>query len=418
MKRTIGIILSLMILLSLVAAGCSETTTPTEPTSPTTPTTPTEDAPDTIKIGAMLSMTGADSTTGTQTQWAFQYAIDEINEDGGVFVAAFNKKIPLELDVADNQTDPEKTFAAAEQLNADGCLVVVGTTLAGIAASVFEKNQLPLVVNQCDVVALTQQGFQYYFDTSKMNSGTSAAIFQLVASLPQEQVPTEWAFFEEQAEWVVELVQFMKQDAAGLGIEFVYEGEYQMLAPDFSQLILGAKNSGAEVLVGAPTPPDAINMLRQMQQLEYYPEAIIFFRAASDPSWADVGPLGDYIIQSSQWDINLSPDDAEVQALITAFQNVAGENASVQGLAPAYALIEIVAAAIENAGSLDRTAIRDAIAATDLDTIEGHIQFDANGVRIDPPMVVQQWQNGVLALVWPIEPGYNTTPVIWPIPQQ
>ena len=273
-------------------------------------------------------------------------------------------------------------------------------------------------MNQCDVVALTQQGFKYYFDTSKMNSGTADAIFQLIGSLPKDQVPTKWAFFEEQSDWIVELVQYMKQGAAKQGINFVYEGQYQMLAPDFSQMILGAKNAGAEVVVGAPTTPDAINMLKQMQQLNYHPKAIIFFRAAGDPSWAQLGALGNYIIESSQWDPNLELNNADVQAMIQAYQAKAGSSATVQGLAPAYALIQIAAAAIEKAGSLDRNAIRDAIAATSMDTMEGHIQFDANGVRIDPPMVVQQWQNGTQVMVWPNAPGYNTKPVIWPIPQQ
>ena len=347
MKRTIGIVLGVLLLAILVIPGCAKNTSTATQTSASTPaaSSPAANAPATIKIGAMLSITGADSSTGLPSQWAFQYAIDKINQDGGVFVKEYNKKIPLELDLKDNQTDPEKTMAAAEQLNADGCPVVVGTTLAGTAASVFEKNQLPLVVNQCDVVALTQQGFKYYFDTSKMNNGTADAIFQLIGSLPKDQVPTKWAFFEEQSDWIVELVQYMKQGAAKQGINFVYEGQYQMLAPDFSQMILGAKNAGAEVVVGAPTTPDAINMLKQMQQLNYHPKAIIFFRAAGDPSWAQLGALGDYIIESSQWDPNLEPNNADVQAMIQAYQAKAGSSATVQGLAPAYALVQIVAAA-------------------------------------------------------------------------
>ena len=180
-----------------------------------------------------------------------------------------------------------------------------------------------------------------------------------------------------------------------------------MLAPDFSQLILGAKNSGAEVLVGAPTTPDGINMLKQMQQFNYHPKAIIFFRAAGDPSWANLGALGNYVIGSSEWDPNLAPNDPKVQALIAAYQNKAGNNAPVQGLGPAYSLIQIVAAAIEKAGSLDRTAIRDAIAATNMDTMEGHIKFDANGVRMNVPSVVQQWQNGTQYIVWPRDPQYT-----------
>lgn len=143
MKRLFGIILGVILILSIIIAGC---------TSKSTSTT-AGNAPATIKVGAMLSITGADSSTGLPTQWTFQYAIDEINKAGGVFVKAYNKKIPLELDIKDNQTDPEKTMAAAQQLNADGCPVVVGTTLAGISANIFEQNKLPLLVSQCDIVA-------------------------------------------------------------------------------------------------------------------------------------------------------------------------------------------------------------------------------------------------------------------------
>jgi branched-chain amino acid transport system substrate-binding protein len=313
MKRVRWFFLVVLLMSSLVLVGCSNssssTTTPATSTTTTSSvsTTVAANAPATIKIGAMLSITGADSPTGIPTQFIFQYAIDEINKNGGLLVKAYNKKIPLELDLKNNQTDPEKTFAAAEQLNADGCPVVIGTTLAGIAASSFEKNKLPLLVSQFDTVGMFKQGFKYTFDTSKMNSGTATAIFQLVNSLPKEQVPTKWAFFEEQADWIVELVQTMKDEAAKQGINFVYDGQYQMLAPDFSQLILGAKNAGAEVVMGAPTTPDGINILKQMQQLNYHPKAIIFFRAAGDPSWADLGPLGDYIIDSAEWDAALAP---------------------------------------------------------------------------------------------------------------
>jgi branched-chain amino acid transport system substrate-binding protein len=418
-KRVIWVVLSVVLVFSLILVGCSTSSAPPASSAPEGKSAPpVGNAPASIKIGAMLSLTGPDAATGVPSQFAFQYAIDEINKNGGVMVKAFNKKIPLVLDVKDNQTDPEKTMAAAEQLNADGCAVVVGTTLSGIAANIYEKNKLALVVNQCDIVGLTKQGFKYYFSTSKMNNGTADAVYQLVATLPKDQVPTKWAFFEEQADWIVELIQVMKQGGTKLGINYVYEGQYQMLAPDFSQLILGAKNAGAEVLVGAPTPPDAINMLKQMQQLNYHPKSIIFFRAPSDPSWADLGPLGNYVIESSQWDVNLSPKDPAVQAIVNAWTTKSGKNAVVQGLAPAYALIQIVASAIEKAGSLDRSAIKDAIAATDMDTMEGRMKFDAGGARVNPPLVVQQWQNGVQNMVWPNGANYNTKPVIWPIPNK
>lgn len=144
MKRIVGIFVIALIIIGIVITGCTKTPSPTAKTpSATATSSPAVNAPATIKVGAMLSITGADSATGLPTQWTFQYAIDEINKNGGVFVKAYNKKIPLELDLKDNQTDPEKTMAAAEQLNADGCPVVIGTTLAGISANILKRTSCP-----------------------------------------------------------------------------------------------------------------------------------------------------------------------------------------------------------------------------------------------------------------------------------
>jgi branched-chain amino acid transport system substrate-binding protein len=429
MKRFVWLVLGILLSASLVLLGCSSSPTTSSPATSTTTTTTststtpatsapvTGSAPETIKIGVMTSITGPDASSGGPSQFAFQLAIDDINKTGGVFVKAYNKKIPLEMDLRDNQTNPDKVMASAEQINADGCPVAVGTTLGGIAAGIFEKNKLPFVVTQQSIVGLTKQGFKYYFNTDKLNSGQSAGIFAMTASLPKGTVPTKWAFLEEQADWVMELAGIMKQDAAKQGITFSYEGQYQMLAPDMSQLILGAKNSGAEVIVGAPTPPDAITILKQMLQLNYHPKAIIFFRAGDDPAWADLGALGNYVIGSPQWTAGLIYKDPGVQALVAAWKAKSGKDGGNPCLGPSYSAIQLVAAAIEKAGSLDRTAIRDAIANIDVPTVIGQIKLDATGVRVDPPLTVEQWQNGSMELVWPIKPENNTKPVIWPIPQ-
>jgi branched-chain amino acid transport system substrate-binding protein len=64
--------------------------------------------------------------------------------------------------------------------------------------------------------------------------------------------------------------------------------------------------------------------------------------------------------------------------------------------------VQILAAAIEKAGTLDRDKIRDAIAATNMTTVIGPVTFNADGTgKVLDPMV--QWQNGKLELVWPLD---------------
>jgi branched-chain amino acid transport system substrate-binding protein len=73
--------------------------------------------------------------------------------------------------------------------------------------------------------------------------------------------------------------------------------------------------------------------------------------------------------------------------------------------------VQILADAIERAGTLDRDAIRDAIAATDMMTVIGPVTFNADGTgNVLNPM--SQWQNGQLELVWPEDQA--TAPLAYP----
>src|SRR5438132_1016756 len=80
---------------------------------------------------------------------------------------------------------------------------------------------------------------------------------------------------------------------------------------------------------------------------------------------------------------------------------------------PAYANVQILAAAISHAGSLDKDKIRDAIAATDMTTVIGPVKFRPDGTGIVNAVFVQ-WLNGKQELVFPKEAA--TAPLGYPAP--
>jgi branched-chain amino acid transport system substrate-binding protein len=70
---------------------------------------------------------------------------------------------------------------------------------------------------------------------------------------------------------------------------------------------------------------------------------------------------------------------------------------------PAYACVQVVADAVQRAGSLDRERIREAMAATNLRaTVVGPVRFRPDGTSPVTTVVVQ-WQGGRQELVWPKE---------------
>jgi len=368
-------------------------------------------APQTIKIGALLSQTGPDFQVGGPAKLGYELAVDEINKAGGIMVKAYGKKIPVELVMLDMETNPEKAIARAEALNAQGVPVAVGTTLVGATAEIFEKNKMPVVAAIMTINAIMDRGFKYFFNIGTLNSEVAEAVFDTFGALPKGTMPTKWAFLKEQSDFSTELFVFAKQQAAKRGISVVYEGEYAMMTPDLSALITGAKNGGADVVFAFPTPPDAITMLKQSAQLGFRPKANIMLRASDDPSWGKLGPLGDYAIGSPDWHPALNyPGVKELNAAVKA---KTGQQTNPT-VGPAYATIKVAAAAIEKAGSLDRAAIRDALAATDMNTVVGHVKFNAKNARVGVIRPVVQWQGGTMELIWPDK--QKTKPFVYPIP--
>jgi len=375
------------------------------------PASAAEPAPQTIKIGAMISLTGPDAAIGGPAKLGYEVAIEEINKGGGVMVKAYNKKIPLELALMDMETHPEKSVARAEMLNSQKVPVAVGTTLVGAAAEIFEKNKLPVIAVLNSISALTDRGLKYFFAVGGASPDIAQAVFDTFGSLPKGTMPTKWAFFKEQSDFVMEFFGAAKEKAAKLGVTVTYEGNYAMRAPDLSALITGAKSSGAEVLLSYPTPPDAITMLKQSAQLGYKPKAMVMLRACDDPAWGKLGALGDYVIGSPQWhSVFKFPGVKELNDAVKAKTGQLTDPTT----GPAYYSIKIAAAAIENAGSLDRAAIKDAIAATDMMTVGGHVKFPKDRTRAVLPRPVIQWRNGVMEVVWPDD--QKAKPLVYPIP--
>jgi branched-chain amino acid transport system substrate-binding protein len=81
-------------------------------------------------------------------------------------------------------------------------------------------------------------------------------------------------------------------------------------------------------------------------------------------------------------------------------------------VAQASAAVLVWKDAFERANSLDPQKVRDAIAATDMETFYGPIKFAEAGNNIAKPMVLRQIQNGEYNVVAPSK--YASHELVWP----
>jgi branched-chain amino acid transport system substrate-binding protein len=115
------------------------------------------------------------------------------------------------------------------------------------------------------------------------------------------------------------------------------------------------------------------------------------------------GNLADYALCAAQW----APSVASEGAVFGTAGNYSAIFDTEYGYVPPYqaaessAAVIVMADAITRAGSLDRDAVRDALAATDLSTFYGKVKFSAAGNNIAKPMVLRQLIDGKYYVVAP-----------------
>jgi len=374
---------------------------------------PPAGAGESIKLGAVVPLTGRYGGLGAQVKPGYEIAVETINRAGGVTVGG--RKLLLELIVVDDESDPTKIVARMETLAPQGVAAYLGSAgsdMHAAAAAIAEKNKIPYCGVAFALYAIHQKGYRYLFSPFFKSPDIAKATFQMLnENLPEEQRPKKVAIFQEKTDWGKELGDLWEKEAPGHGYQITLRAEYAVGAKDFSDIILKAKNAGAEAMLSLPNPPDGMALVKQMQELDYTPKFSLAIRAPDPPVWSrNLGKAGDYVALSPGWHNAVKyPGVAELNE---AYQKRLGRPADPL-TGPSHACVQILAGAIERAGSLDHEKIRNAVAATNMMTVEGPVRFNPDGTGV-VRTVILQWLNGKQELVWPKE--FATKPFGYPAP--
>src|SRR5438034_8098993 len=322
----------------------------------------------TVKIGAVVPLTGRYGAGGAQVRTGYEIAVEHVNTAGGVTVGG--KKTPLELVLLDDESDATKTVARLETLAAQGVVGYLGgfgSDLHAAAASVAEKNKIPYLGIAFALNKIHQQGFKYLFSPFWKSPDIGKHTAGLLALIPAGERPKTVAIFQEKTDWGQEMAAAWTEAGKAAGYQVVVHGEYAPGAKDFSDLILKAKSANADAVFGIPTPPDGMTIVKQMKELGYTPKLTILIRAYDSPPWTkNIGKDGDYTVLAAGWHPALRAPG--VKELNEANKTKFGRPADPI-VGPAYACVQILANALSRAGAADRDKLRDAIAATDMTTV-------------------------------------------------
>jgi branched-chain amino acid transport system substrate-binding protein len=180
-----------------------------------------------IKIGLLTSLTGNYAPLGKGDQQGAQFIVDRVNAQGGI------KGRKLELDMADDASDPNQSLIQLSRLEGDGIVALLGppqSTAELAIKPVVNQKKLPTVA----LGAADQQTnpvTPYMYQTANLASQVTKAILQYL----QQQGKTRLAVMYDSANlYAVAGHDMTRSEAGKYGMTLVDDEVFQTSATNFS----------------------------------------------------------------------------------------------------------------------------------------------------------------------------------------
>ena len=366
---------------------------------------------DTIVLGAAVSLTGIYTTAGHHTRNGYDLAVNMINERGGVVVAG--KPYRLEILYYDDESTPARGAQLAERLiRQDGIRFMLGPYSSGLTtaiAPITEQHKVPMVEGNGASRALFNKGYRYLFAVLSTSEQYLKEAINLAAEQAevraQDPASLRVAVATANDPFSQDVRAGVMDDASRYGMRVVIDDKLPRDANDMTATLIKVKALRPDVLLVSGHSKGAALLVRQAEELRVSAPivALTHCESAQLTDAERFGHAAEGILCAAQWAPTLTYRDD----LFGSAADYADRFEAEYGYVPPYQAAESTAAvmvwadALQRAGSFDTEAVRDALAATDLQTFYGNIRFDETGKNIAKPMVLLQIQDGEYRVVAP-----------------
>ena len=382
-------------------------------------------APGEILVGVVLPITGREAKPGQYQREGIELAIHQINQGGGVLVKQLGKKLPIKEVFYDDGSDQAKSSGLVERaMTSDNVVAVLGgySTALGEAESVMpDRYQTPWITTGAAASTIFSRGYQWIFGTlapTDLLGYTTAEFLGRLVDRGKLHKGLKLALALENTDHGVDYGKGIDRWIQGHPGYFSvsFSEKFDLGAADFSGLLQKVKNAHADVFLADAHLQDYITMHRQYVQAGMVHQMISY--GARGPEVDARKALGDattYIFAGIWWSARLPYP--QVKRFVADYQAATGHPPDSWYPATAYDAVRILAAAIERAGSLNKTAIRDQLRTVELkdSLLPGQsLHFGKNGQVSNAFVIVQNKPGDKVDIVFP--PDAATGEAIAPKP--
>ncbi|MDY4788129.1 MAG: ABC transporter substrate-binding protein [Bacilli bacterium] len=335
---------------------------------------------DKIRVGYIGPLTGTTAVYGNAVKNAYELAVSEINENGGVL----GKEIVV--DYIDDQSKVQDAIKAYDKLLSNDTHFILGAVTSGSAKAVAEKSK------QDGIPMLTPTGTDNDITVGKDN------VFRTCFTDPmQGRIMADFA--KEMGFKNIGIV-YDSGDPYSTGVATAFEAKakenaikvskeaYPSGTSDFSAIITKVKNN--EAIFIPSYYEDDVKFVQQARSAGFTGKFLgadgwdgVIRQIKGEDGKGDPTPLN-----GSYFCAHYYAKDENVKAFVekyTSTYKIAPDSFA----ALAYDSVYIMKEAIERANSLDYDKVVEAMKNTDYKGITGHIKFDENGDPIKSTTIIE-----------------------------
>jgi branched-chain amino acid transport system substrate-binding protein len=319
---------------------------------------PPAQAAETVKVGALLAVTGPASFLGAPEARTLQMLADELNAKGGV------KGHKIELIIKDTGASPEKAISFAKQLiDEEKVLAIIGPSTSGetMAIKNIAEEGKTLLLSCAAAEVIVQPLAKHVFKTPQKDSDAVIKIFQQMKKMGLKKagvLSSNTGFGKAGKEQIEKL-------APEHGIQVVASEVYDKAATDLTAEVTKIKAANVDAIINWSIEPAQAIVIKNARQLGLKTPIfqshgfgnIQYVKAAGAAAEGVMFPAGRLLVVDSLPQSH--PQRAVLASYKQAYEAKFKEDVSTFG-GHAYDAMMILAKAIEKAGT-DREKVRGAV---------------------------------------------------------
>ena len=317
-------------------------------------------AAETIKVGAILAVTGPAAFLGAPEAKTLEMMVEDINKKGGI------KGKKVELIIKDSGASPEKALSFAKQLiEEDKVLAIIGPSTSGETMKIknVAEESKTILLSCAAAEVIVNPVAKYVFKTPQKDSDAVIKIFDQMKKMKLSKaavLSSNTGFGKAGKEQIEKL-------APEHGIQIVANEVYDKAATDLTAEVTKVKASGADAIINWSIEPAQSIVIKNARQIGFKGQIfqshgfgnIKYVEAAGSAAEGVMFPAGKLLVAEA-----LPKNDPQKAVLMKYKKDYElkchGEECSTFG-GHAYDAMLILTRGIEKANSTDKEAVRSAI---------------------------------------------------------